>query len=73
MKEVTHYECELCHKVYDRYDEAVKCEKYHILPKEIHSFKHFPIAEDMCGMGYPRLITVLMEDGHFVWYQRMEK
>lgn len=61
MKVKQLYVCELCHKEYNKKEEAETCEKTHRIPKEIASVRH--ISYKYNAKGFPTLVTITMTDG----------
>ena len=68
MKEVKHYICEFCNTEYKEKSTAERCEKGHILPKDIKSRRFLPMKDN--NKGYPISIDVLMANGDVVTYKR---
>lgn len=61
MKVKQLYVCELCHKEYNKKEEAETCEKMHRIPKEIASVRHISYKDN--AKRFPILVTIIMTDG----------
>lgn len=61
MKVKQLYVCELCHKEYNRKEEAATCEKMHKIPKEITSIRHVSHKDN--AKSFPIRIMITMTDG----------
>lgn len=68
MKELKLYVCETCHTQYADKRAAQECEELHRRPQKITGCRYRPIKDD--ATGYPQTITVRMNDGKSVTYQR---
>lgn len=64
MKTLVTYRCELCNSVYEEYQEAIDCEKSHVLPVSVEKPKFYE------KVAYPYGITVVLSNGDRIEYVR---
>lgn len=66
MIEHKNYQCEVCGATYADPQVAIRCERSHILPKNIVNYKYDTYA----NKRYPEYITVNFLDGSILLYKK---
>lgn len=67
INKIVLYECPICHTRYANRDDAVSCEKSHIIPSGITDYDYKSMNQDPC---YPYHILVKFDDDKKIRYVR---
>lgn len=69
MKELTQYQCEICHTIYNTQEACGECEASHVGVYGIDALRYLPVNQSNHS-AYPHVVTLLMHDGTRVTYKR---
>ena len=63
MKELTLWECDICHMKYDTQEECINCESHHATPVEIvnEPIEYSNVHWD--NYSYPEILDIIMSNG----------
>ena len=68
MKEITHYECEICHTQFKEKKKAEECEKSHVFATGIKSVTYKPYTSSQDGL--PVYVTIEFDNGKEYKFKR---